>query len=187
VLTTKLRPADAADAAFIVALWNEATGGTLTLLFDLALLADYVRRRESRQGFRNCRIAMQGGAPIAMLMAYPVGAKGAGPQPLPETEVYLDAFKALPPPAGAWHVPGLAVLEGHRRQGIGSLLLADLEERCRTAEGALLSLHSFAANAAALAFYERHGFQVAGRRAYPAQPSIRYPGDLLLLLRRLRG
>jgi len=184
---TKLRAAAPEDAAFVVDLWEAATGGALGLLFDRAALVASVARPESRQGVANVRIALQDERPVAMLLAYAADAPGTASPLRPGAEAWLAPFRRLPPPPDAWHLAGLGVLESHRRQGIGGLLLDDLARRATAGGASRLSLHSFAGNAPALAFYDRRGFAPAGRIAFPAHPGLRWPGDLLLLLKPLRG
>ncbi|MFJ5368040.1 GNAT family N-acetyltransferase [Bosea sp. CER48] len=55
-------------------------------------------------------------------------------------------------------VDQLYVLPGHFRRGIGSRLLAEAKER----SPGRLRLFTFQRNAAARAFYERHGFRLVG-------------------------
>lgn len=184
--TTKLRAAAPDDARFLVDLWEAATGGALALLFERQALLASVARPESRQGVGNARIATQDEEPVAMLLAYAADAPGGAAPLRPGAEVWLAPFRRLAPPADAWHLAGLGVLESHRRRGIASLLLHDLAARATAAGAGCLSLHSFAGNAAALAFYDRHGFAAAGRIAFPAHPRLRWPGDLLLLLKPLQ-
>ncbi|MGH9746278.1 MAG: ribosomal protein S18-alanine N-acetyltransferase [Candidatus Acidiferrales bacterium] len=57
-----------------------------------------------------------------------------------------------------------AVRPGARRQGIGSVLLAETLRWAKTFGGQRAFLEVRMSNLAALRFYERHGFQVTGRR-----------------------
>ncbi|HTX15345.1 MAG TPA: ribosomal protein S18-alanine N-acetyltransferase [Candidatus Baltobacteraceae bacterium] len=80
--------------------------------------------------------------------------------------------------AGDLEILNFAVRTDARRKGLGTSLLREALAWARTfrAERALLEVR--ASNAAALRFYERHGFQATGRRVrYYAAPTE----DALLL------
>ncbi len=77
----------------------------------------------------------------------------------------------------------ITVAGTHRRQGIGALLLAELERRLRSSGVTALLLEVRAANAGAVAFYRHEGFALVGRRP-------RYyhdPQDDALLMRKAIG
>lgn len=94
---------------------------------------------------------------------------------VPETRWYVVAHDGaeIAGYAGLWvsgdtaDVLTLAVAPAFRRRGVGSVLLAGLvDEAQRRGIGAIL-LDVRADNAAALAFYARHGFeQISRRRGY---------------------
>lgn len=81
------------------------------------------------------------------------------------------------------HVLLVVVAPAARRSGGGSALLAAALAAARAARLAVVHLEVRAANAAALAFYARHGFLAVGRR-----PRY-YEGreDAVLMSRRLEG
>jgi len=58
------------------------------------------------------------------------------------------------------HVITIDVLEAHRRNGIGTMLLQAAESRVRKINGFMLVLEVAVNNDAARSFYERHGFKV---------------------------
>lgn len=68
----------------------------------------------------------------------------------------------LPPPGttnpGAWQVRGMAVLQPAQRQGVGSALLRVCCEHVAASGGRLVWCN---ARTAAVAFYAKHGFQIA--------------------------
>ncbi len=61
---------------------------------------------------------------------------------------------------GQGHVITIDVLPEARRSGLGSRLMAAAEERLRTLECSAVFLEAAVDNAAALAFYQRHGYRV---------------------------
>lgn len=58
------------------------------------------------------------------------------------------------------HVITIDVLAGHRRNGLGTMLLQAAENRVRKINGFMLVLEVAVNNDPARAFYERHGFKV---------------------------
>lgn len=80
--------------------------------------------------------------------------------------------------AGECYLDNLAVAPEARRQGIGSALLAAMEEKARALGGEFLSLEVRASNAGAIALYERAGFEPQGRRrdfyAAPREDAVIY-------------
>lgn len=79
------------------------------------------------------------------------------------------------------YVTNVAVLPAFRRQGVAGELVAEL---LRRAEGlSFVTLEVRASNAAAIALYEKYGFEPVGtRRGFYRQPVE----DALLMTRRLR-
>lgn len=76
----------------------------------------------------------------------------------------------------------MAVRPGVRRQGIAALLLADALDFGRASGATRVFLEVGESNGGAIAFYQRHGFAVQGRRArYYSQPVE----DALILARAL--
>jgi len=63
------------------------------------------------------------------------------------------------------HIVTIDVKAGTRRSGVGSLLLRAAEDRLRAAGSRAVGLETAVDNAAALAFYKRHGYSVV--RTWP--------------------
>src|SRR3984885_3330575 len=57
----------------------------------------------------------------------------------------------------------LAILNSHRRRGIGSALVRDAEERLRSIGCRKINLQVRVSNAAIVKFYERHGYMTEER------------------------
>jgi ribosomal protein S18 acetylase RimI-like enzyme len=66
------------------------------------------------------------------------------------------------------HIITLDVLEAHRRAGVGSALLAEIERRFAKSGVREIELETATSNEAGVAFWERHGYRSAGvlRRYY---------------------
>jgi len=60
------------------------------------------------------------------------------------------------------HIITIDVIAPARRTGLGSRLLAAAEDRLRTSRSQAVGLETAVDNAAAIAFYKRHGYSVAG-------------------------
>lgn len=60
------------------------------------------------------------------------------------------------------HIITIDVMASDRRCGVGSLLLNAAEDRLRAAGSRAVDLETAVDNAAALAFYKRHGYSVIG-------------------------
>lgn len=80
---------------------------------------------------------------------------------------------------------GMLVAPGHRRRGVGELLLVAAIDWCRAAGAAELALHVFTHNEAAVALYRKHGFEDRGvlLRAYPRRSGERW--DALRMVKAL--
>jgi GNAT superfamily N-acetyltransferase len=71
---------------------------------------------------------------------------------------------------------GMLVAAGHRRRGVGALLLSAAVDWSRAAEAPEIALHVFTHNEAATALYRKHGFEDRGvlLRAYPRRSGERW-------------
>lgn len=69
----------------------------------------------------------------------------------------------IPPPAGAYHIAEVHVLDSHRNQGIGAALMAEAERQARASGAAVMSLTTTTSNPARH-LYERSGFRVVETR-----------------------
>ncbi len=85
------------------------------------------------------------------------------------------------PPKGYGHVITIDVRKAYRRYGLGSILIAAAEERVRKQDGFMMSLEVAVDNAAAIAFYKRHKYNVL--RTLPRY--YNHELDALLLTKRL--
>ena len=60
------------------------------------------------------------------------------------------------------HIVTIDVLEAHRRAGVGTALLRAIEERLAARGVRRVALETATSNAAAVAFWQRHGYRMAG-------------------------
>lgn len=83
----------------------------------------------------------------------------------------LLAYGLMTMAAGEAHILNLCVAPEYQCQGLGSFLLRHLVGQAFAARSDQLLLEVRASNAAAIALYQRHGFEELGRRKeyYPAR------------------
>lgn len=81
----------------------------------------------------------------------------------------------------------IAVDPGHRREGVGRLLLTTLEARLAESGARTMHLEVRASNHAAQSFYAALGYTVSGRRPgyYPAGAHASVREDAMLMMRSL--
>ncbi len=83
--------------------------------------------------------------------------------------VYADPCPWLPDVPNAWHLRQMATADGHRRHGVGAVVLAAAADYVRGAGASLLWCN---ARETAGAFYAGHGFLVHGEVFTDAQHLI---------------
>lgn len=85
----------------------------------------------------------------------------------PPTRELIVGFVGLWLMVGECHIVTIAVRESHRRHGIGEMLLIASIERAIEHQQEVVTLECRASNRAALAMYEKYGFERVGvRRRY---------------------
>jgi ribosomal protein S18 acetylase RimI-like enzyme len=79
-------------------------------------------------------------------------------------------------------VLGMGVVSGHRRHGIGSMLVQHALDAARKRGLERVELEVFASNRDAIAFYERHGFVHEGRKRRARKLDGEYDDSLMMAL-----
>jgi RimJ/RimL family protein N-acetyltransferase len=165
----RIRPAETADAAALVALAS-AVGAEP----EGWLLADASWRSvaDERRYIRSLRRHPDAALYVAELQAEIVGRLSLARDPHRSSAHVADL--------------GLMVASSHRRRGIGSALLVQAEDWARSAGVTKLELHVFPHNAPALALYESLGYEREGhRRDHYRRPDGRFV-DAILMAKQLR-
>jgi len=131
----------------------------------------------------NHRIASWDGRIAGGLHAYPWDdMEDDPPNPLiPEERFEIgEPFHHLTAP-GSYYIHALAVYPEFGRKGIGSTLLSLARDQAAEKSLTDLSLYVYAQNVGAVALYEKHGYEVAGRSPLVEHPLLRYTGDVLIM------
>ncbi|SDW18102.1 Acetyltransferase (GNAT) family protein [Albimonas donghaensis] len=193
---TGIRPADAADAATVAFLLNEAASGFAIALWRGAAApgenpwAIGAARMVTRMADAAVRVidGPQGraAAPEAAMIGYPIPAATEPGPDLPPAFLPLTELENLSAPS--WYINALGVQPEARGRGLGARLLAEADALARAAELDAVSLIASDVNVGAIRLYERNGFEVVASR-----PKVGFEGwtpegrDWLLMLRRGLG
>ena len=158
-------------------IWSKVAGPAETVLEAGA-------RRYARGGVdfshENCLIAEKEGVTVGMAHSFEMerdadadGISDPVLKPYGELEDY-----------GSLYLSGLAVVEGHRNEGIGKALMEAVNLRAQALSLGRISLICFERNEGAMRLYRRLGFRELGRRAVVPHPALHYQdGDAVLLAR----
>ncbi len=141
-------------------------------------------RRYARDGvafsYRNCLMAEVGEEIAGMAHSFPMD---ADPAAEPESDPVLRPYAELED-YGSLYVSGVAVFPRHRGRGIGTRLMASVDERAHSLGRPRVSLICFEGNTEAMRLYRRLGFEEVARRPIVPHPLLHYgDGDALLLAR----
>jgi ribosomal protein S18 acetylase RimI-like enzyme len=147
-----VRRATAADADTVVAMLVEVAGEGRWIATEAPVDVDQRRRRLVEDIEREDAIVL---------------VAEAGGQPVGELGLHLARYGVAD--------LGMAVAAGWRGRGIGSALLAEAIDQARTAGAHKIALQVWPHNAAAIALYERFGFQ---REGYLTRHYRRRSGEL---------
>lgn len=192
----RLRAAVPDDAAALAALILVAGGGVyefqLDGLFGDAALADVLASgicgAAGNFSHRHMIVAEDpaAGAAVGMAHGYPVEwTRTLDRSFIPADRLaHLAPFEALQD-WDSYFVSALAVIPDWRRRGVALALLEALADKARAGGFPRLSLHVWADNAPALAFYAKAGFVEAGRADVAPHPLLPHSGGSVLLLRAL--
>jgi ribosomal protein S18 acetylase RimI-like enzyme len=147
-----VRRATAADADAVVAMLVEVAGEGRWIATEAPVDVEQRRRRLVEDIEREDAIVL---------------VAEAGGQPVGELGLHLARYGVAD--------LGMAVAAGWRGRGIGSALLAEAIDQARTAGAHTIALQVWPHNAAAIALYERFGFQ---REGYLTRHYRRRSGEL---------
>ena len=130
--------------------------------------------------YQNCVLAEVDGTVVGMAHSFPMD---ADPAAEPQTDPVLRPYAELED-YGSLYLSGIALFTEHRRRGIGTKLMASVDDRARALGRPRVSLICFERNEGAMRLYRRLNFEELARRAVVPHPLLHYSdGDAVLLAR----
>ncbi len=177
------------DSATIAQLYLIASDGLVEYVWSLiaepgesaieAGIRGYAREGDTFS-YQNCILAELGGTVVGMAHGFPMDADP--PAELAEDPV-LRPYMELQD-HGSLYLSGIALFPDHRNRGIGSRLMAAIEDQARALALPRVSLICFERNESGMRFYRRLGFAEIDRRAIVPHPMLHVTdGDAVLLAR----
>jgi ribosomal protein S18 acetylase RimI-like enzyme len=186
----RIRRAQPDDADFLGMMLVEAGGGVFEILLDGAapgatpaqIMAEAARQTEGAFSHRNAIVLEHDEAAAGSLTAFPADQFESDQSALipPERRIYIDAIRTILD-TGSWYIAAMAILPEHRGRHLGGTLLEATIAQARERGFARVSLHVWAANAAALSLYFRLGFTRTGDASVPPHPRLRHGENVLAL------
>jgi GNAT superfamily N-acetyltransferase len=184
-----IRPAKRQDSATIAQLFLLSSDGLAEYIWrkaaepgETALEAG--TRRYAREGvafsYQNCLLAEVDGTVVGMAHSF---AMDADPAAEPETDPVLRPYAELED-CGSLYLSGIALFAEHRNHGIGTQLMASVDDRARLLGRPRVSLICFERNEGAMRLYRRLDFGELARCAVVPHPLLHYAGGDAVLLAR---
>ena len=188
-----IRPAKREDSRTIAELFLISSDGLAEYIWSKVAEAgesplEAGARRYARDGvafsYQNCVLAEDDGTVIGMAHSF---AMDADPGAEPEADPVLRPYAELED-YGSLYLSGVAVFTEHRGRGIGTRLMAAVDERARALSRPRVSLLCFERNEGAMRLYRRLGFKELARRPVVPHPLLHYPeGDAVLLAKAIEA
>ena len=184
-----IRPARRDDSRTIAELFLISSDGLAAYIWSKVAepgetTLDAGARRYARDGvafsYQHCVLADLGGTVAGMAHSFPMD---ADPAAEPEMDPVLRPYAELEDD-GSLYLSGIALFPEHRGRGIGTRLMASVDDRARALGRSRLSLICFERNQGAMRWYRRLGFEELARRPLVPHPLLHYAdGDAVLLAR----
>ena len=184
-----LRSATKSDCRAIASLYRISSDGVADYIWSTLAapdenILDVGQRRYEREdsvfGYKNCMVVEKEHQVIGMLVAFPMiveknsNDSRMDPVLAPYSKLECD---------NSYYICGMAVLDEHRGNGIGTPLLKPVEQHANEEGLNKLSLIVFEQNIGAKRLYERHGYREHAREHVVIHPLIHYSGDALLMVK----
>ena len=191
----RVRRGRISDASAIAQLANAAGGDVIQFIlggFTQSSAALDVHQEMAREpsgiySFERCVVAVVGNAVVGMANAFPAGLlRNEYPilNPTPRDVLLKPRFEL-----NDWRsylLNNICVGSDYRRGGIGNALLKAVVRDARREGHASVTLHVWADNHGAIAFYRRFGFRQRGRAQIPWHIDLPHEGGSLLMKLPLR-
>lgn len=133
--------------------------------------------------YRNTYVAEVMGSVVGMILGYRLPDEDAAEdmEDFPEFIRPLIELEQCVP--GSFYINMLATCAEYRNQGIGTKLMAIVDDLAEQAGSSLISIEVFDQNEGALGLYQRLGFSVVETRPIIPHSSHPYDGNIVLLTR----
>jgi ribosomal protein S18 acetylase RimI-like enzyme len=158
--------------------------GVVPFMTAAEFLAAGVAGEDSPISYRNCFVAVDAasGRILGAANAFPADRISSENYPLvpPDRQQHIRAMLELRD-QGSMFLNALAVAQACRGAGVGTRLLRWAAARGRAEGHDRLSLHVWADNTAARAFYQRHGFVEIGVAEVASHPRLEHKGGSILM------
>jgi ribosomal protein S18 acetylase RimI-like enzyme len=132
--------------------------------------------------YRNCTVVECEGKVVGMVFAFPMHGHSSNE----ESDPVLDPYRKLRED-NSYYICGMAVSPEYRGHGIGTRLLALVEDHARDKEFEKVSLMVFEQNAGAKQLYERMGYREVSRATVYPHPLIHFTGDAILMVKEIEN
>ena len=191
-----VRKARISDAAAIALLAHAAGGDVLQFILgwlsQSAAALDVYHEMVCEPGgiysFERCVVAVAGNAVVGMANAFPEGLiHNEYPVRSPTSRDVLLKPRFELNDWKSYLLNNICVGPDHRREGVGTALLKAVVRDARRQGHASLTLHVWADNHGAVAFYRRFGFRQRGRAPIPWHIDLPHEGGSLLMKLPLRA
>ncbi|KQT20721.1 MULTISPECIES: GNAT family N-acetyltransferase [unclassified Bradyrhizobium] len=138
--------------------------------------------------FERCVVALSGSTVVGMANAFPASLlRNEYPVPNPTSRDLLLQPRFELNDWSSYLLNNISVLRDCRRAGVGTALLNAVVRDARREKHASLTLHVWADNEGAVAFYRRFGFRQRGRAPIPWHVDLPHEGGSLLMKLPLRA
>ena len=189
-----IRRATRSDTRLIAKLANMADGDTLAFILrgidtTVEAIPTYREMAAAPTGiysYQNCLVAASGSRIVGMANAFParlIEREIAGAV-LTEREELLWPRTELNDPT-SFLLNNIAVVRSHRRLGVGAALLAAVVDEAKQQSFPSVTLHVWADNTEAIAFYLAAGFKEVRHAEIPWHPDLPHTGGSLLMMLRV--
>ncbi len=183
------------DASAIALLAHAAGGDVLQFILGglsqssaaLDVYQEMVREPGGIYSFERCVVAVAGNAVVGMANAFPAGLiRNEYPVRNPTSRDVLLKPRFELNDWKSYLLNNICVGPDHRRGGVGTALLKAVVRDARREGHASVTLHVWADNHGAVAFYRRFGFRQRGRAQIPWHIDLPHEGGSLLMKLPLR-
>lgn len=190
LLDPSIRRANATESNQLADLARLADGDTLSFIArginpmaDVgAIYRDMLAELEGIYSYRNCLVAELDGNVIGMANAFTarlIENELAGAK-MTAREKHLLARTELNDPQ-SYLLNSIAIMPAYQRCGIGTRLVEAVAAEALEQKFSSITLHVWADNTKAIAFYQKLGFKMDGHAAIPWHPELPHFGGSLLL------